>query len=278
MRRLAGVGLVGSILVTSGLGLELAPRVTLHTDRLPIEEKAWVKDLDSLLQRLIRETNWTRESDRLLLPVHIDIYFDKYGRDGFLHRYAAGVLVAFPGGTQFRDRRWEFYYDPNQRLTLGDPYHPLTGLVEFYLQLGLGVEMDRRGLLGGESFYQRAQTIGENARFEALYTLGWEERRELVRAIRDTSFIPVRQAAYFGEEGLRLLTQDQEAKARECLTQACRLLLQSTPEKLNLNYGDHTIRWMEIDRLLKSLEDTGLEDLAKTIEEWHIMLNQSTQD
>ncbi|MFN3821602.1 MAG: DUF4835 family protein [bacterium] len=243
------------------LSQDLVPRVILHTDRLPLEEREFITGLDCTLVRLIREWDAVGGEKDLFVPVQIEIFFDKWGREGIYHRYSAGILVGFPWGAQFRDRRWEFYYDPYQRLPWGERYHPITGLLEFYLQLGLGVIMDQRALLGGDPYYLKAQMISQNARFEALYSLGWSERRELVSQLADTTLIPVRQAAYYEERGWQALRQEEEEEAVDYFTRAAELLLTSSAPNIIFRMGDHSIRWFELSRLLEGLDKLGLAQL-----------------
>lgn len=245
----------------------LVPRVILHTDRLPLEEREFITGLDCTLVKLIREWDAAGGEKDLIVPVQIEVFFDKWGREGIYHRYNAGILVGFPGGAQFRDRRWEFYYDPYQRLSWGEQYHPLTGLLEFYLRLGIGVIMDKRAPLGGDPYYLQAQMISQNARFEALYSLGWSERRELVSQLSDTTIIGVRQAAYYEERGWQALRQKKEEEATNDLTRAAELILTSSSPSLTFQVGDHTIRWIDLSRLLEGLDKLGLTRLSDQVKE-----------
>lgn len=244
------------------------PSISLHLDRLPEEEKVYLAGLDSELKRLIGEQTWAGSRPGFPFAVQIDLFFDKFSRNAILRRYEAGILIGLKSGVQFRDRRWEFPFAQEERLPWSDPYHPLTGLVEYYLALACGTEMDRYRPLGGEPYYERARMIAQAARFEALYALGWEERRRLAEKFSDSLWVTLRKAAYHFESGRRFLAVDNIEDAVPHLAEAVHLAMSTAPENLELKYGDHVIRFVDRQKVVDALTALEMWDELDEFEEW----------
>jgi hypothetical protein len=242
--------------------------VVLHIDMLPEDEKAYLTKLDDQLKAALNSFAWTDGKYQYDLPVRVDLFFDKYSRDGIYHRYTAGVLVGLKTGIQMRDRRWDFRYIDSPAPHIGDPYDTMTGLIEFYTWICLGFEGDRIAPQGGDPFYQRAQIVSQNARGEAQYYLGWDKRRELINAFVDTTYDAIRNAAYWSEAGNYFVSNGDTAQARQCLETTANIVLNLSPSLLELRRDDHIIRFVDRTSFAANLKNLEMDDLLKRMARW----------
>ncbi|MBM3325662.1 MAG: DUF4835 family protein [Calditrichaeota bacterium] len=264
------MGLIWTIF-SSLYAQHLQPVVTLHTDRLPEEEKQYLSGLAGQLERLIRAANWVEKPYNYQFSLKIDIFFEKWTRTALQRRYTAGILVALKDGVQFRDRRWEFPYSQDEPLNFSDPYHPLTGLIEFYNYLALAREIDLLAPLSGDSYGQKAYFISQSSRSEALYALGWDARRELADYLnRDSTITSLRQAAFYARAGYYYLDKNIQTAAEDNLCRAAELLLQVPPQMVELHRDDHIIRFVDIARFAEALKEASLKDILSQFEEWDV--------
>ncbi len=256
--------------VSKSLAQRIKPTITFHTERLPEEEKQYLAGLDTKLEQLIIDNSWGDKIHNYTFPLKIDIFFEKYIRSPLQRRYTAGILMTVREGIQFKDRRWEFPYSQDEQLHFGDPYHPLTGLIEFYIYLALARESDLYTPLGGEDYGQKAYMVAQSSRSEALYPLGWDARRELADFFNnDTTITNLRQAAFFARAGAMYLTKNNPSVAENALRYAVELLLKVPPQMVELRRDDHIIRFVDLNRLIEALNEAKLDDLAEQLEKWY---------
>jgi len=242
--------------------------VKFHTDRIPDTEKQYLEGLDRKLETLIDDYQWTDEKYRYELPLRIDLYFNNWSWSAAYHRYNAGVLVALRSGIQLRDKRWDFRYARDEALHFGEPYDPLTGLIEFYIWICLGFEADRYSLLGGQPFYEKARFIAQNARFEMEYYQGWDQRLDFIHDLAGDTYRDLRTAAFHVEAGLYYLKNDKIESARSHLVRAVELVTSGPMERLELHRDDHIIRFVDLDRLVDGLLGIEAQDQTEKLARW----------
>lgn len=202
-------------------------------------------------------------------PIKIEILFDTWSRPSTFHRYSAGIMVAIPAGLQLRDNRWEFKYSQSERLHMGDPYHTLTGCIEFYIWICLGFEADRINPLGGQSYYDKARLIAENARFDNQYSHGWSYRRDLIAAlVQDTLYRNLRTASYHVYAGAYYSKRGELKQARSHLVHAADLLMLGKPDQMEMRHDDHILRFVRVDELVAELRKTGSSDTIDKMQKW----------
>lgn len=253
----------------SAPGQVLAPEVTLHLERLPLDEQQYLRDAPEILTRLISNRSWTEDGFNYSLPVKIDLFLEKYSVAGAYHRYGGGIMVATRSGLQLRDTRWEFRYSRDQSPNFGEPFDPLAGMVEFCLWVCLGFEGDLNRPLGGQTYYDRARTVAEAAQFESLYSLGWNLRRDLARRLSlDTAVVNVRRAAYHARVALWFTSRNNWESAVPSLNEAVAYLLRSTPDLMEMRVDDHIFRFVDRAKLAQALQDAALADQLNALAEW----------
>jgi hypothetical protein len=246
----------------------ILPTVTVHTDKLPQEDKDYISDLDNKLQQMIVEYSWTDGKHRYKLPIQVDIYFDTYSRDGAYRRYSAGLLTALKSGIQLRDKRWDFRFLQGERFNFGEPYHTLAGAVEYCIYICLGFEADRISLLGGSQYYEKARLVGERARSETDYSSGWDVRRELAFELTDTTYNSIRKARFYAEAGTYFADRENWVMARSNLSRAVAQLIVCPPSQAELHRNDDILRFVDLDSLATMLKAAQMNNELRQLAIW----------
>ena len=248
---------------------QIKSEVIFHTELLPQDEQDYLKDIDRELSLAIDEYNWTGDAYRYELPIRIEIFFEKYSLSGPYHRYSASVLVAMRKGIQLRDGRWEFRLKKEDRLRIGDPYDPFTGLVEFYIRICLGYEGDRNSALGGQAHLEKARSVAEKARFENQYYEGWVRRREFADDMAlKKSYKNIRTAAFHARAGFYYTRKGDLDAARANLAKTVQLVMKCDPKLMELHRNGHIIRFVDLKLLVSALEKTEQFDLIDALIKW----------
>jgi len=259
---------IAAILASPASSQVIKATVEVSADRLPIEEKQYIEGLCPSLTALINQYPWVKDGYKYEFPISLNLYFDKYSHSGTFRRYTAGIMLGLRNGIQLRDRRWDFRYTRDFPLHLGEPYDPLTGMIEFYIWMCLGLEADRYNPLAGQPYYEKARVTAEKARFEIDYYSGWDVRRELPRDFLADTYRDIRTAAYHFEAGIYFLGKDDRETARSHLIRCAELAMNGSPELMELHRDDHIIRFIDADRLVAALVELEAWEVLKKMEKW----------
>ncbi len=266
---LFGIACLLSLWVATGLKAQhIDAKVAFHTDKISQEEKDFLKELDVKLERAIESYRWEGAKRNYTLPISYDVFWDKASRSGTVHNYTAGLLLSLETGLALRDKRAEFRFSTDDWIHLGEPYDPLTGILEFYTWICLAFDADRITPLGGNLFYQQARAVGERARAEAQFSLGWDDRRQMVANLTDSLYVSVRRARFHAEAGNYYVVAGNEAQAKAHLAKTVKLLTESKWRHAALEIDDHVFKFVDVDRLAKSLKDMGMAEEAYTFDVW----------
>ncbi len=267
--KLAGIFCLLILILNSSVSAQqIDAKINFHLDKLSLEEKDFLADLDAKLERATESYHWEGAKRSYLLPINYDLFWDKSSRSGSVHNYSAGLLVSLESGIALRDKRTEFRYSSDDWIHFGEPYEPLSGILEFYTWICLGFDADRNSPLGGNPFYQQARMVGERARSEAQFSLGWDDRRRVVLELTDSLYVPVRRARFHTAAGFYYVKAGNELQAKNNLNKAVKLLTESKWKHSALKIEDHVLKFVDTDLLMKSLKDMGMDDQEYILEGW----------
>jgi len=123
----------------------------------------------------------------------------------------------------FVDDDWQFRYEPSQPMdfTMTDHLSNLTSLLSYYAYLIIGMDYDSFSEEGGTTYYQKAQTIVENAQNDAVS--GWKpyensrNRYWIIESLLTPDFKPLRKLMYsYHRNGFDIMNKDIE-RARKVI-------------------------------------------------------------
>ena len=242
--------------------------VNIHTDKLPKEEREYLDNLAGDIEDLVNRYPWIQRGHNYEMPVRIEIFMEGYSWAPMYHHYKAGVLIATQTGIQLRDSRWDFRHSKDFNHDFGKNDDPLTNLLEFYIWICLGFELDRYAPLGGQLFYEKSAAIAENAQFDRDYIRGWDRRREFARDLTSDRYRDIRTATFHANAGIYYAKKDKKEAALSHLTRSAELLMSEKPEILELMPQDHIMRYIDINEFVSTLNKIEAYDLLERLSEW----------
>ncbi len=193
------------------------PNVTIQiANTIPSAEQALLQELPDQLETYINSLDWPIINEDIEIPVTIQIIVESMSISSGEKSFIGQFLISSPSGENFRDRSWRFKYQPGQMFSPNQTeFDPLTGLVDYYLQMVIAGELDCYLLMGGTPYYDMALNTA-NQGLTSLYPVGWTARLEQVKSITDADHIPLREAKFYYYEGLFFVeAKKNRNKARE---------------------------------------------------------------
>ncbi len=206
---------------------EIDATVTVNTDQLSPTARQELTGFGDDMQRYINETRWTTgqwEGEKI--KMNFTVVFSSSNNNSYSARLLVGSQRNINKSEKLAvmmkvlDEAWSFSYARNQPFIQdATGYDPLTGLIDFYVCLALGLDLDSYGYLGGASMYQRAWTLGQRAQIRSDIS-GWStqtspgsySRYGFVRELTDLRFNPFRKFIYdYHYNGLDLMADNRTA-------------------------------------------------------------------
>jgi len=206
---------------------EIDATVIVNTDQLSPTARQELGGFGDDMQRYINETRWTTgqwEGEKI--KMNFTVVFSSSNGNAYSARLLVGSQRNINKSEKLAvmmkilDEAWSFSYARNQPFIQdATSYDPLTGLIDFYVCLALGLDLDSYGYLGGASMYQRAWTLGQRAQIRSDIS-GWStqtspgsySRYGFVRELTDMRFNPFRKFIYdYHYNGLDLMADDRTA-------------------------------------------------------------------
>ena len=240
----------------------LKSSVNLDLTRLPQEKQKRLENLQETIRNYIDESRWIDDPLDFEVPFTFTMAEMMDISETYEDRYSTKFQVSNNRDIHYKDKYCRFPYQVNESLYRDDSnYEPLTGLIDYYVYIILGGEMDKRAILGGTPFYQKAQDVCMNAAFGGHeFYKGWEDRKELVDNILSEEKETFRklQAIFFKAKVLH--TQGQDTKAR----QYCRVVILELGKMFDMNRDDEQVKeffkyhYFEIGELFKDQNDPSL--------------------
>ena len=240
----------------------LKSTVFLDISRLPQDKQKKLEGLQETIQQYIDDSRWLDEPHDFEVPFTFTIAEMMDISETYEDRYSTKFQASNNRDIQYKDRYCRFPYQMNEPLLRDDfSYDPFTGLIDYYVYMVFGGEMDKRAILGGTPFYQKALDVCMNAGFsQTEFYKGWDERKDLVENIMSEEWETFRklQAIFF--KAKVLYTQGKSNKAR----QYCRVVILELGKMFDTDPEDVRVKdflkyhYFEIGELFKDKKDPAL--------------------
>lgn len=189
--------------ISSLFAQKIVATVNFDLQYLQQEAKDLVVNLQSQLEEYVNGYDYAENKLGLVIPVRINIIFESYSQSAGNTEFKAQFLISSPSGENFYDRNWRFPYNQNEIIIHDETKaHPITSLIDYYIYLVLGGEMDTYELLGGTDYYEIARNILSRAR-----SLGseWSIREKDFQELTDGRLLSLREAKYYYYKSLFLI-------------------------------------------------------------------------
>lgn len=235
--------------------------VVLDVTQLPETKKERVEGLDETIREYIDNSQWIDEPLKFDVPITLTMSLRDISAQ-HEDRYEAQLQASNKRDIQHKDRYCKFPYQMNEPLFRDDnTYDPLTGLIDFYVYIIAGGEMDKRALLGGTPLYEKALNVCQNATFgESIFHRGWDERTALVEHVLSEDMDTIRKlhAIFF-----RAKVYHQEGNSAKAI-RYCRAVVIELGKMFDENSDDERVKeflkyhYFEIGELFGDEKDPAL--------------------
>ncbi|MGH7454351.1 MAG: DUF4835 family protein, partial [bacterium] len=170
-------------------------------------------------------------------------------------RYRCNILVSGPD-IQYYDKRSRFPFQENEELKPGAEFVPILGLIDFYINLVIGNELDKYGLLEGTRYFEKARGILQQGKFaRPPFFEGWDWRDQTMRAIFSENYKKFREMKDYYFYGLSL-NDDEITQKRDYVKQAVEKLAEVLKENRD-NLGAKQFIDAHYQELIELFKDAG---------------------
>lgn len=239
------------LLPLSALAQEFNCDVSINDEELEGTSFDYVKqNLETELESYINEYNWTEiefeEQERIKCQISIIL---KSGDQDF--NFSAETIISARRPVYnttsetttliISDQTWQFAYPEGKSLIHDDlQFEEITGVIDFYCYLLLGYDFDSFSLLGGTSYFIKAQDVVDLA--QSTSAIGWSRstnnqrnRFVLISDLLSNNYEGLRTSFYtYHRLGLDAFTQNQ-VQARQQIINALKLI-QDTKRRSTSNF------------------------------------------
>jgi hypothetical protein len=190
---------------------ELNPTVNVILDQLSMDDRQEVLSMANVVRDYLSNVRYTgRDWEGEKIPVDLTIYIT--GRSG--NKYTARLAVVSKrlvnnevgsGAALLRtyDKSWDFMWSFNPTLTFQPMrYDPFTSVIDFYMMVAIGLDLDTYEDLGGDMVYSSAKQIAQlgNAagvtQFSTNFQPGEYTRMALITELTDLRYTGLRRLFY----------------------------------------------------------------------------------
>lgn len=171
-------GLLVLLVCHRATALRIESQVSLSMQTVPAETQDRLRGLQEKLNTYINDFDWDEAETRLVLNLPVAIQIKSAGEIAGQLECAATFATNNSGDISIQENTWRFRYDEYAELRHDpDNFNSLTGLVDFYMHLLIGHELDKLGEEAGTEQFAIAARIGDRAKFDELND-GWAQRME----------------------------------------------------------------------------------------------------
>lgn len=258
--------------VSSIYGQRLKSNVTITIQNLPLEKQEKLSGFQEVITNYVNNYEWANEGIDVELPLSMQIFFEADFGTSFEDRYRIQILVSNNSDAQYFDKRCLMEYQTGEIPSHSDnTWDSLTSLLDFYIYLILGEEMDKFGYLMGTPYFEKAKTIAEQAKFGmGRFIEGWDLRNELILDILSDKNLKFREMKDFYFYGY-YFTEEDPVKARKYCKAAVDMIeeiLDESPEheKSKKFLAAH---YIELIELFKDAEDKEIFEQLSRLDPEH---------
>ncbi len=274
-----GLAVLGALLLASPVdGQELRCRVQIDDSQISGAESEFdfLDDLERQIREYMNQRSWTDDAflphERISCSMQI-VLQESISLSEFRARLVVTTRRPIYGTSQssvvarVNDPEWRFEYSRGSSLNHDlDRYDPLTSVLDFYAYLILGYDYDTFSPLGGTPFFDRAQTVADQA--EGSGDPGWssvgtqQTRVQLLSNLRAQRHEPLRRVYYkYHRKGLDRFVQETEA-ARKTLMEVLRTL-RTLRDRLSQSFALNLFFATKNQELTAIFEESDLEGQAQ---------------
>jgi hypothetical protein len=194
----------------------LKATVSVTLENLPLEKQQKLANFQMVVEEYINNSDWTNNEFDVEIPLSLQIFFRTDLSASYEDRYGIQILISDNSDVQYFDKRCRMEYQQGERLQHSDGnWDSLTSLLDFFVNILIGDQMDKMGHLMGTPYFEKAKIIAEQAKFGmGRFQDGWDLRNDLILDILSDKNLPFREMKDYFFYGLYYAEEDPN-KARK---------------------------------------------------------------
>ena len=244
--------------VSDCLAQNITVTVDLELNALPDEKREKLVNFKQILEDYLNNFKWTDNEFVGEFRINLNMLLQDISVS-FEDRYRVQLLISNNADVQYSDKRCRFAYQKGEIPIHSDNnWDSLTSLLDFYMNIIIGDEIDKFGHLLGSKYFEKAKLIAEHARFGmGQFIDGWDLRVDLINYILGDTNRKFREMKDFYFYGL-YFAKDDPTKARTYCKEAINMLEEIiAKEDPKFKKADKFIEahYFEIVELFKNADD-----------------------
>ncbi|MFQ5824057.1 MAG: DUF4835 family protein [bacterium] len=245
---------------------QIKANVNVIIDKLPLDKQQKLKDFHTNVKNYIENVDWLEEADVLPIEISLQMFLTDIPSN-IEDRYKCEFLIS-SSDVQYFDKRVRFPYQPGDPLVYNEQtIEPLTGVIDFYINIILGNELDKESFLGGDIYYKRALNIAALGKFvRTEFIIGWTEREELIQRVFEEPFLTFRKMKDFYFYAL-YIRKENIAEARKHLKTALNMIETVMKKQSNLEEPKQFLNAHYLDLLEIFKDDSEKSEVFKKLKE-----------
>lgn len=232
----------------SSFSQKVTANVKIIRDKLQGRNLDLFEGMEQKIVSYVNNYDWSKTGDNTPMPVDIQIFLEKVSEVNELRRVHATIFFSNGKVLQALDKECVFslrkgavfYHDENA-------IDSFLSIIDFYIYIMLGDEMDSLGKLLGTPFFQKARSLATQAKsFVPENVSGWE-----TRLLKSDDFLDLRYQEYrimkdYFYEAISQMENEDTSDARKNATKAIDILEQIITKNIT---SYHSERFMAMNYL-----------------------------
>lgn len=243
---------------------KIVSNVKIIRDKLQGRNLDLFEGMEQKLQGYINDFDWSKNDDHTPLKLDLQLSLDKVADDAGQKRVNATLFISNGREIQYLDNNCVFYLNKGFSYYHNEnPTDPFLTIIDFYMYIMLGDELDCVGLMKGTPHFQRAKNIAAQAKLMIPVNFkGWDER--LIRAdlFLDPRYQDYRVMKDHYFEALAQFDDGEVLSARKNMLKAVSMIETLINQIYTKVHTERFIqgRYLEICRIFETSQDKSVFD------------------
>ncbi len=162
--------------------------VNITAENLKPQEKNDLTVLQDQIKSYVEDFEWIENKYNINLPIRINIYAQKAQISGSERIFTGQfIIVTESNDLQLFEKKISFNYSQNEALIHSTEIKSLATILDYYVLIMLGSEIDTYEPLGGSTIFEKARSLGSRAEMSS-YSNGWTQRLETLNELIELRF------------------------------------------------------------------------------------------
>ena len=166
----------------------LEAEIELDLRRLGEGQRILFETLSSDITNYLTNNQFSIENSDLDLYIYCRIILESISEGGNQKNINAQAIFSNGGDQYFYAKNIQFPYNRGKKIFYTTSFHPLASLLDYYVFMFIGTELDTYDYLGGTSFYNKSIEISDLGK-NSDWSNGWDNRWKKAKKIKNNEYL-----------------------------------------------------------------------------------------